>query len=168
MHVGPGKGQRCDKEGEGGNTTLRDTTRSMFHPSPTVAPVPLHCGRAAVVIFPERPTIELPTFGEVYMVRGHIQIPTDKKWDRRAVVVGVPRNLDGRIRIVTRTSDLGRKGVPSAVDPALGFDLPGVWGYYRSVDARLWSAPDVTAVGALHPAIVKEICRFFAIRGTVS
>jgi hypothetical protein len=120
------------------------------------------------VIFPAQPPIQLPIFGEVYKVRGDIQIPTDKKWDRRAVVVGVPLDLDGRIRIVTRTSDEGRNGVPSPEDTPLGFNLPGVWGYYRSVEARLWVSPGVTYVGVLDPAAMKAICTFFGIRGTVS
>ena len=122
---------------------------------------------AAVVIFPA-PAVHLPTFGEVYKVRGDIQIPTDKKWDRRAVVVGVPLDLGGRIRIVTRTTRLEREGVPSPVDPTLGFDLPGVWGYYRSVEAVLWVPPDVKRVGVLNRAIMREICKFFGIYGTVS
>jgi hypothetical protein len=126
------------------------------------------CRGAAVVGFPPEPTIQLPSFGEVYKVRGYIQIPTDKKWDRPAVVVGIPQDLDGRIRIVTRTSDLGRKGVPSPEDHTLEFDLPGVWGYYRSVEARLWEPPNVRHLGVLDSSIVKEICRFFGIRGTVS
>lgn len=120
------------------------------------------------MIFPAPPPAQLPIFGEVYKVRGHIQIPTDKKWDRRAVVVGVPIDPDGRVRIVTRTSELKRKGVISPIDAELGFDLPGVWGHYRSVDARLWVPPDIAFVGVLDPAVVKAICEFFGIRGTVS
>ncbi len=126
------------------------------------------CRGAAVVNFLAESTIELPSFGEVYKVRGDIQIPTDKKWDRPAVVVGIPQDLDGRIRIVTRTSDLGRKGVPSPEDHTFQFDLPGVWGYYRSVEARLWVPPDVRRLGVLDASVVKEICRFFGIRGKVS
>jgi len=141
----------------------------MFDPSSGVARPQVHrVGALVVVIFPEQPPIQLPIFGEVYIVRGNIQMPTDKKWDRRAVVVGVPLDVDGRIRIVTRTSDLARKGVQSAVEPMLRFDLPGVWGYYRSVEARLWTPPDVNHVGVLDPAVVTEICEFFGIRGTVS
>lgn len=104
----------------------------------------------------------------MYKVRGDIQIPTDKKWDRRAVVVGVPSDVDGRVRIVTRTSDVGRKGVPSPVDVTLGFDLPGVWGHYRSVEAGLWAPPDVRLVGALDATIVAEIFKLFGIRRTAS
>lgn len=140
----------------------------MLHPPPLLARPRRHRPEAAVVIFPGQPPVQLPTFGEVYKVRGHIQIPTDKKWRRRAVVVGVPLDLDGRIRIVTRTSDEARKGVPSPEDTALEFNLPGIWAYYRSVEARLWVPPDVTYVGVLDPAVVKEICRFFKIRGTMS
>jgi hypothetical protein len=54
------------------------------------------------------------------------------------------------------------------VDPALGFDLPGVWGYYRSVEAGLWAPPGVERVGELSPGAVKDICTYFGIRGTVS
>lgn len=114
------------------------------------------------------PPVQLPTFGEVYKVAGHIQNPSDKKPNRRALVVGVPGDLDGRIRLVTRTKDTDRKGVPSPKDPAMGFDLDGVWGHYRSVDARLWVSPDIVYVGVLDPDIVEEICRYYKIIGTVS
>jgi hypothetical protein len=114
------------------------------------------------------PPVQLPTFGEVFKVAGNIQNPRDKKPTRRALVVGVPGDLDGRVRLVTRTSDVDRNGVPSPKDLAMGFDLDGVWGHYRSVDARLWVPPDVVYVGVLDPEVVKEICRFYKIRGTVS
>jgi hypothetical protein len=119
-------------------------------------------------MFRASPPVQLPTVGEVYKVRGDVQIPSDKKWDRRAVVVGVPADVDGRVRIVTRTSDLQRSGVPSMKDFTLGFDLDGVWGYYRSVDARLWVPPSVTYVGVLDVSVVKAIYKFFGIRGPVS
>jgi hypothetical protein len=111
-----------------------------------------------------QPPVQLPAVGEVYKVGGHIQIPTDRKFNRRAVVVSAPRDLDGRVRIVTRTSDLKRQGVPSPIDVPLGFDVPGVWGHYRSVDARLWLPPDVTYVGVLDKAIVSDICKCFGVR----
>lgn len=114
------------------------------------------------------PPVQLPTVGEVYKVRGDIQIPNDRKWDRRAVVVGVPKDVDGRVRIVTRTSDLQRGVVPSSKDRTLGFDRDGVWGYYRSVDARLWVPPDVRYVGVLDASVVKAIYVFFGIRGAGS
>jgi hypothetical protein len=50
----------------------------------------------------------------------------------------------------------------------MGFDLDGVWGHYRSVDARLWVPPDTIYVGVLDPGIVDEICRFYKIIRTVS
>jgi hypothetical protein len=65
------------------------------------------------LIFPAQPKVQLPKYGEVFKVSGHIQMPVDQKYNRRAVVVGVPLDLDGRIRIVTRTSDEERQGVPS-------------------------------------------------------
>jgi hypothetical protein len=120
------------------------------------------------LIFPAQPQVQLPTYGHVFKVRGHVQMPVDKKYNRRAVVVGVPLDVDGRIRIVTRTSDQDHAGVPSAEDPTLGFDVAGVWGYYRSVEGRLWLPPDVKYIGVLDPEIVKQICKHFGIRGTVS
>jgi hypothetical protein len=140
----------------------------MFYLSPPVACPRVHREGAAVVIFPANPPIQLPIFGEVYKVHGDIQIPIDKKWDRRAVVVGVPLDLYGRIRIVTRTSNIECSGVPSPEDLALDFDRPGVWGNYRSVEASLWVEPDVKPLGVLDPAIVMEICKYFRIQGTVS
>lgn len=114
------------------------------------------------------PPVQLPTFGEVYKVAGHIQNPRDKKPNRRALVVWVPGDLNGRIRLVTRTTDTVRKGVPSPKDFAMGFDRDGVWGHYRSVDARLWVPPDIVYVGVLDPSIVDEICRFYRIVRSVS
>lgn len=114
------------------------------------------------------PPVQLPVFGEVYKVAGYIQNPRDKKATRRALVVGVPGGPDGRIRLVTRTTDLNRKGVHSPKEPAMGFDLDGVWGHYRSVDARLWVPPDIVYVGVLDSDIVDKICRFYKIVGTVS
>lgn len=141
----------------------------MSHPAPVVPPRPWpHRGETTIVIFPAQPPVQLPAYGEVYKVRGHIQIPTDKKWDRRAVVVGVPQDASGRVRIVTRTSDCERKGVHSPVDATLGFDLPGVWGYYRSVEAVLWVPPDVKLIGLLEPSTLNAICKFFGIRKVLS
>jgi len=114
------------------------------------------------------PPVQLPTFGEVYKVAGHIQNPRDKKPNRRALVVGVPGGVDGRIRLVTRTTDTYRKGVPSPKNRAMGFDREGVWGHYRSVDARLWVPPDVVYVGVLDSLTVQKICDFYGISGTLS
>ena len=154
-----------DGDSEAGTSTV--TSTSPLHPAirPSCT-ADLRLG--GLVILGREPEVELPTYGHVFKVRGDIQIQTDKKYNRRAVVVGVPRDLDGRVRIVTRTSDEDRKGVPSPKDPELGFDLPGVWAYYRSVEARLWLPPAVTYVGVLDPEIVKQICKHFGIRGTVS
>lgn len=109
------------------------------------------------------PPVRLPAFGEVYKVAGHIQNPRDKKPNRRALVVWVPGDVDDRIRLVTRTTDTNRKGVRSSKDSTMGFDCDGVWGHYRSVDARLWVPPDVVYLGILDPDIVHQICCFYQI-----
>lgn len=110
----------------------------------------------------------LPTFGEIYIVRGDICDPRDKKYNRRAVIVGVPVDVNGRIRLVTRTTVLTRRGVSSPMNPKFGFDREGVWGHYVSVDARLWVPPDVAYVDVLDPATIADIVKFFGLRGTVS
>ena len=96
---------------------------------------------------------------------GAIQDPVDKKYNRRAVVALVPRDVSGRITIITRTTNLTRRGVHSPIDLSMDLDEEGVWGYYRTVDARLWVPPDVQYLATLPPAEVDKICRKFRIRG---
>jgi hypothetical protein len=109
--------------------------------------------------------VVLPTRGQVFKVLGAIQDPVDKKYDRRAVVVRVPRDVNGRITIITRTTNTKRRGVYSPIDLSNDLDEEGVWGYYRTVDARLWVKPDVKYIFTLPPNVVDEICAKFRIRG---
>lgn len=141
----------------------------MLCPSPRLARprARLHGGTVIDLPGPEEDVV-LPVVGQLFKVLGAIQDPADRKYNRRSVVVGVPRDLNGRIRIVTRTTDEERKGVASPKDVSLGFDQPGVWGHYRSVDARLWVRPDVVCFGVLDAAALAEICKHFDLRGTVS
>lgn len=166
LHVEDGgEGQRGKREGEDGTKTLQRTDGVNVAKSSRIT---RH--RTGGVASVKSSGVVLPTYGHVFKVRGHIQDPTDKKADRLrpAVVVGVPVDLDGRIRIVTRTSNVERKGIASPPDPALGLDLPGVWGFYRSVDARLWLPPDVKHVGILEADVLEKICKAFGIQGRVS
>jgi hypothetical protein len=109
--------------------------------------------------------VVLPARGQVFKVLGAIQDPVDKKYNRRAVVVRVPRDVNGRITIITRTTNLKKRGVRSPIDVSKDLDEEGVWGHYRTVDARLWVAPDVQYICTLAPAEVDEICDKFGIRG---
>jgi len=112
--------------------------------------------------------VVLPNRGDVYMVRGSIQDPVDKKYSRRAVVVWVPCDINGRIKIITRTTNLRRRGIPSPIDLSMDLDEEGVWGYYRTVEARLWVPPEVRFLGTLDTKTVDVISKKFRIRGSES
>ncbi len=116
---------------------------------------------------PQDPVL-LPTVGSVFWVAGHIHNPRDTKPGRYAVVVSVPNTVNGRITIVTRTTQLDRPGVKSPKGTALGFSKPGVWGHIRTVEGHLWAPPDVSSKGQLDQATLTAVANYFRIRGYAS
>jgi hypothetical protein len=158
---------------------MQRIVRSMLRPAPTRFSRPTRadgceCRGASgsrsskwvpMIKVGHHPRVVLPNRGDVYKVLGAIQDPVDKKYNRRAVVVAVPADINGRIVIITRTTNLLRRGVPSPVDHSLRLDVEGVWGYYRTVEARLWVPPDVQRIGTMDTPTVDVICKKFRIRG---
>lgn len=115
---------------------------------------------------PPRGSVSLPKIGDVLWVAGHIHDPQDKKAGRLSVVVSVPKTINGRITIITRTTKLQRRGVPSPKGTPLRFSEPGVWGHRRTVEGHLWLPPDVGKIrGQLDQATLKAVMAYFRIRG---
>jgi hypothetical protein len=110
--------------------------------------------------------VSLPKIGDVLWVAGHIHDPQDKKAGRYSVVVSVPKTINGRITIITRTTKLQRRGIPSPKDTTLRFPEPGVWGHRRTVEGHLWLPPDIGKKrGQLDQATLNAVMKYFRIRG---
>lgn len=110
--------------------------------------------------------MSLPNVGDVLWVAGHIHNPQDRKAGRLSVVVSVPKTINGRITIITRTTELRRPGVPSRKGGPLSFSEPGVWGHRRTVEGHLWMRPDIGRKrGQLDTATLDAVMQYFRIRG---
>jgi hypothetical protein len=106
----------------------------------------------------------LPGVGEVYWINSAIIHPADVKLDRPVLVVLVPATVNGRITIVTRTSNQDRTpGVPSPEDPELGLNKPGVWGYLRSAEANLWTPSTVQYRGTVDLTVLTAVRQEFRL-----
>lgn len=99
----------------------------------------------------------LPVVGDVYWIATEILDGYDVEPRRPAVVVQVPSTVDGRITVVTRTSQPGVPGVSHDPDPDLGLDKPGTFSYLRTAEARLWKRPQVEWMGMLDENLLKLI-----------
>jgi hypothetical protein len=71
---------------------------------------------------------------------------------RRAVILYLPKDLTGRLTVITRTSDVNRRpGIFSPEDKSIDLSKPGVWGYMRTSPAALWT-PDTAKYCGTCPA----------------
>lgn len=102
----------------------------------------------------------LPEVGDVYWVETEILDAIDVEPKRPAVVVEVPENLDGRIRVVTRTTEPGKPGVPHDPVPELGLRKRGTFSYIRTAEARLWKRPQVEWMGVLSEDVLKSVVEY--------
>ena len=59
--------------------------------------------------------------------------------------------------VVTRTTDLTRRGAYSAADPNLDLNKPGVWNYPKAAKAALWFPPQVRWCGAVEKSELEEV-----------
>lgn len=120
-----------------------------------------------MIQLPGQQPVSLPKVGEIYWVAGAVQNPKDTKpQGRPALVVWVPKTINGRITIVTRTTELKRR--PGIFSPkgTAGLNKDGVWGHRRTVDGRLWLPPEVDHLGNEDPARIANVLRVFKIRGS--
>lgn len=99
----------------------------------------------------------LPEVGDVYWVATEILDAYDIEPRRPAVVVQVPESLNGRITVVTRTTQPGKPGVPHDPDPDLDLQKPGTFSYVRTAEARLWKRPHVEWMGTLDEDVLKSV-----------
>lgn len=155
-------------------TSRFEPQRSSSSSRPQVADGPAHVPRPRIPssagpvihVGPRRQSVALPNIGDVLWVAGHIHNRQDAKAGRYSVVVSVPKTINGRITIVTRTTWLGRPGVPSPTGTLLRFSEPGVWGHVRTVEAHLWVPPDVGRKrGQLDHATLDAVLKYFRIAG---
>lgn len=106
----------------------------------------------------------LPEVGEVYWVNSTITTQEDQKPGRPMLVMKVPEDTGGIIDVVTRTSKTQhRPGVPSAIDPALRLDKPGVWGYPRKAYAFLWTPSMVEWRGKATEELLEQVREEFGL-----
>ena len=113
-------------------------------PSPTWA-----SGKFAVLKPDPLDVPRLPLVGEVYIIRTVIVQPPDKHDTRPVVVVSSPANLNGRISLVCRTSDMSAKGVAHGRSRQLGLTKDGVFCRLTSTEAQRWTPRNVTLLGPL-------------------
>jgi hypothetical protein len=104
----------------------------------------------------------IPKVGELYLVAKEILGVVDIHPKRPAVVIEVPADLNGRIHVVTRTTDMERPGVPHAAVASDQLDQPGVFGYLRSAAAIVWKRPYVEYLGVLGDEILSAVLEWFA------
>jgi hypothetical protein len=103
----------------------------------------------------------LPVVGEVYWVATEILDRRDEKPRRPAVVIKVPASLNGRVVVVTRTTDLDAPGVPHGASPELDLDVEGVFAQLRTAEARLWYKPNVEWLGPLGKFLLEKVIEEF-------
>ena len=104
----------------------------------------------------------LPKVGELYLVAKEILGVVDVHPKRPAVVIEVPFDINGRIHLVTRTTDLDRPGVPHAAMPSEHLYQAGVFGYLRSAAAIVWKRPHVEFIGILDAETLDAVMVWFA------
>jgi hypothetical protein len=68
-------------------------------------------------------------------------------------VIEAPAITHARIQMVTRTTDIARKGVPHDPMPEIGLNRPGVFADLASTEASLWTPRNVTHLGTLPPEV---------------
>jgi hypothetical protein len=105
-----------------------------------------------------------PTVGEIYLVRSLLYQSDDPADVRRAVVLGVPRNVTpgAHIQIATRTSDTSMPGVPHPTDLAVACDLDGVFSERRVCLAESWRPGNVSLLGVLPEPYLTNVLEWFA------
>jgi hypothetical protein len=115
------------------------------------------------------PVPQVPHPGDVCLVSSVIRNPYDPKPFRPAVVVQVPATINGRIVIITRTTDLEvYPGLYSPPDPNLKLTEEGIWSRRETVEARLWLPPDVVPLGQVDAIELADIARELRIDWSAS
>lgn len=103
----------------------------------------------------------IPIVGDLYWVTTRIFWSGDRKPTRPVVVIEVPSDGLGRIAVVTRTTDLARKGIPHDPVPELGLNRPGVFADFGSTEALLWTPRNVCRLGSLANDVLTKIMERF-------
>jgi len=92
----------------------------------------------------------------MYRIQTIIVQPPDQHDTRPVVVVSVPRDLNGRVSFVCRTSDTSAKGIAHSRDRKLGLSKDGVFDRLRSTEAQLWTPRNVARLGLLDGVLLSE------------
>jgi hypothetical protein len=117
----------------------------------------------AVVMFTDAEDIPfLPVAGELYWVRTVILWSGDKKATRPVVVIEVPTTNLGRVAVVTRTTDIKRRGVPHEAMPEIGLTKCGVFADFRSAEATLWTPRNARRLGILPSPVFSQVLERFS------
>lgn len=100
----------------------------------------------------------LPSQGELYWINASIVWSGDRKPSRPVVVIEIPATIQGRIGVVTRTSQLDRKGIAHGAAPDAGLTKPGVFAEFHTVAAILWTPRNVGGpLGLLEEEVLSRI-----------
>jgi mRNA-degrading endonuclease toxin of MazEF toxin-antitoxin module len=99
----------------------------------------------------------LPVEGELYWVQTIILWSGDRKATRPVVVIATPATTLGRVQVVTRTTDLSRKGVPHEAMPEAGLTKCGVFADLRSSEATLWTPQNARKLGVLPSPVFYKV-----------
>jgi len=77
------------------------------------------------------------------------------------VVIEVPASVEGRITVVTRTSQPVKKGIPHDPMPEIGLRKPGVFANLGSAPAVLWTPRNVQHLGRLPEDVLSRVIERF-------
>ncbi|MGH3305987.1 MAG: hypothetical protein ACRDOK_30885 [Streptosporangiaceae bacterium] len=103
----------------------------------------------------------LPVEAEVYWVRTMILWSADKKPTRPVVVIEAPPTSLGRVLVVTRTTDVKRRGVPHDAMPEIGLSRCGVFADFGSAEATLWTRRNARRLGILPASVFRQVLERF-------
>lgn len=104
-----------------------------------------------------------PEVGELYWIDTTILDAYDKRPRRPGLVVEVPADPNGRLTIVTRTTNIDRPGVYHDADPGLGLNRPGVFAYLRTAEAHLWTPELVTYLDRVDAELLAQVLEEFGL-----
>jgi hypothetical protein len=128
--------------------------------------VPLLTGRKTRAVVQVRllgpeDTPFLPGEGELYWVQTIILWSGDRKPTRPVVVIEAPMTSLGRIQVVTRTTDVSRRGVRHEAMPEAGLTKCGVFADLGSTEATLWTPRNARKLGSLPPSVFCKVQEWF-------
>jgi mRNA-degrading endonuclease toxin of MazEF toxin-antitoxin module len=116
---------------------------------------------AAVMLADPEDVPFLPVEAELYWVRTVILWSADKKPTRPVVVIEAPATSLGRVLVVTRTTNIKRRGVHHEAMPEVGLTSCGILADFGSAEATLWTPRNARRLGILPSPVFSRVLERF-------